>query len=188
MTIARDRWQQHLKSARRLLPRRGARAATRCTRATPTSARTSPPWPATRWPSVLEACRVGRLTRNQHVLLRLGELDRRRRVRGAPRRPGRGGRRRRRSRPKADAASMPRGPRRDQPGVRPRRRASRWPTKGCAGSAGARPAGTDARQRSTPGSRSTRSARPSPGCSPTWTPSPTPSTGGRSRPRHRSTS
>jgi alkylation response protein AidB-like acyl-CoA dehydrogenase len=73
MTIARDRWQQHLKTRGEYYRERareldalharhsdvGARAATLATRALA---------------GVLEACRVGRLTRNQHVLLRLGEL------------------------------------------------------------------------------------------------------------------
>jgi alkylation response protein AidB-like acyl-CoA dehydrogenase len=73
MTIARDRWQQHLKTrgeyyrerARELdalharRPDVGASAAALAT------------WALA---GVLEACRVGRLTRNQHVLLRLGEL------------------------------------------------------------------------------------------------------------------
>ena len=73
MTIARDRWQQHLKSAGRYYPERAAglralhaghpdvgaeTAAVACEALT----------------GVLEACRIGRLTRNQHVLLRLGEL------------------------------------------------------------------------------------------------------------------
>jgi alkylation response protein AidB-like acyl-CoA dehydrogenase len=73
MTIARDRWQQHLKTGGRyyLDSAAGLRAL------------------GTRHPDVgadaaavacevlagmLEACRAGRLTRNQHVLLRLGEL------------------------------------------------------------------------------------------------------------------
>jgi alkylation response protein AidB-like acyl-CoA dehydrogenase len=73
LTIARDRWQQHLKTRGRYYldaaeqvgalhgshPTVGADVgalALRCLG------------------GVLEACRVGRLTRNQHVLLRLGEL------------------------------------------------------------------------------------------------------------------
>jgi alkylation response protein AidB-like acyl-CoA dehydrogenase len=70
MTIARDRWQQHLKTsgahyriaARSLdgIPQEyggpTAALALECVAA------------------VLEACRAGRLTRSQHVLLRLGEL------------------------------------------------------------------------------------------------------------------
>ena len=73
MTIARDRWQLHLKSRgehylddarglrelHRVAPQVGAEAAAlahECLAA------------------VLEACRAGRLTRNQHVLFRLGEL------------------------------------------------------------------------------------------------------------------
>jgi alkylation response protein AidB-like acyl-CoA dehydrogenase len=73
MTIARDRWQQHLKTrgeyyrerARELdalharRPEVGAATAALATAAVA---------------GVLEACRVGRLTRQQHVLLRLGEL------------------------------------------------------------------------------------------------------------------
>jgi alkylation response protein AidB-like acyl-CoA dehydrogenase len=73
MTIARDRWQQHLKSAghyyteiasglRALHARHGDVGAGAAALASEALA------------SVLEACRVGRLTRNQHVLLRLGEL------------------------------------------------------------------------------------------------------------------
>jgi len=73
MTIARDRWQRHLKTAGRYYldsaaglraldarhPDVGAGAAAVACEALA---------------SVLEACRAGRLTRNQHVLLRLGEL------------------------------------------------------------------------------------------------------------------
>jgi alkylation response protein AidB-like acyl-CoA dehydrogenase len=73
MTIARDRWQQHLKTRGEFYRERareldalharradiGANAAALAT------------WALA---GVLEACRVGRLTRNQHVLLRLGEL------------------------------------------------------------------------------------------------------------------
>jgi alkylation response protein AidB-like acyl-CoA dehydrogenase len=73
MTIARDRWQQHLKtrgdhylaSGRELTalhathPAVGADVAALALECLA---------------GVLEACRLGRLTRNQHVLLRLGEL------------------------------------------------------------------------------------------------------------------
>ena len=73
MTIARDRWQQHLKTggeyyrerARELdalharRPEVGAAGAALATSAVA---------------AILEACRVARLTRQQHVLLRLGEL------------------------------------------------------------------------------------------------------------------
>ena len=73
MTIARDRWQQHLKTRGAYYPGRaaslralhvahpevGAAVAALCYEALG---------------GVLEACRLGRLTRNQHVLLRLGEL------------------------------------------------------------------------------------------------------------------
>lgn len=73
MTIARDRWQHHLKSGGRYYadladrlhgihathPRVGADVAALACRALAV---------------VLDACRTGRLTRNQHVLFRLGEL------------------------------------------------------------------------------------------------------------------
>src|SRR5262249_25848672 len=72
-TIARDGWQRHLKTAGRYYldtaaglraldarhPDVGAGAAAVACEALA---------------GVLEACRAGRLTRNQHVLLRLGEL------------------------------------------------------------------------------------------------------------------
>jgi alkylation response protein AidB-like acyl-CoA dehydrogenase len=73
MTISRDRWQQHLKSRggyyhdqaaelealHRRRPEVGAGTAALAHHALA---------------EVLEACRVGRLTREQHVLLRLGQL------------------------------------------------------------------------------------------------------------------
>ncbi|MGZ4601965.1 MAG: acyl-CoA dehydrogenase family protein [Kineosporiaceae bacterium] len=73
MTIARDRWQQHLKTRGRyyldLAEQVGALHASHPTLGADVSAL------ALRClAGVLEACRVGRLTRNQHVLLRLGEL------------------------------------------------------------------------------------------------------------------
>ncbi len=72
-TIARDRWQQHLKSkggyyadwaarldqVHRAEPNNGAGAAAMAMRALG---------------QVLERCRIDRLTRNQHILFRLGEL------------------------------------------------------------------------------------------------------------------
>ena len=70
MTIARDRWQQHLKTSGAYY-RDAARALDGVTDeyGGPTAALA-----LECLASVLEACRVGRLTRNQHVLLRLGEL------------------------------------------------------------------------------------------------------------------
>jgi alkylation response protein AidB-like acyl-CoA dehydrogenase len=70
MTIARDRWQQHLKTRglyfksvaetlEGLKPESGAPAARLALRSLA---------------ELLERCRAGRLTRHQHVLLRLGEL------------------------------------------------------------------------------------------------------------------
>jgi alkylation response protein AidB-like acyl-CoA dehydrogenase len=70
MTIARDRWQQHLKTAgEHYVDRAAALAGTPAWSGGPTAAL------ALRClAGVLEACRTGRLTRHQHVLLRLGEL------------------------------------------------------------------------------------------------------------------
>jgi alkylation response protein AidB-like acyl-CoA dehydrogenase len=70
MTIARDRWQQHLKTS-------GAyyRDAGRSLDGVPDEC--GGPTAALALDclaAVLEACRAGRLTRSQHVLLRLGEL------------------------------------------------------------------------------------------------------------------
>ena len=70
MTIARDRWQQHLKTSGayyRDIARALADVPDDC--GGPTAALALECLAA-----VLDACRVGRLTRNQHVLLRLGEL------------------------------------------------------------------------------------------------------------------
>jgi alkylation response protein AidB-like acyl-CoA dehydrogenase len=70
MTIARDRWQQHLKTqgeyyrgAAREVARLGADVGADVVALTLDNLAT-----------LLEACRIGRLTRHQHVLLRLGEL------------------------------------------------------------------------------------------------------------------
>jgi alkylation response protein AidB-like acyl-CoA dehydrogenase len=70
MTIARDRWQQHLKTSGahyRDVARSLDGVPEEC--GGPTAALALECLAA-----VLEACRVGRLTRSQHVLLRLGEL------------------------------------------------------------------------------------------------------------------
>ena len=70
MTIARDRWQQHLKTSGahyRVVARSLDGVPEEC--GGPTAALALECLAA-----VLEACRVGRLTRSQHVLLRLGEL------------------------------------------------------------------------------------------------------------------
>jgi alkylation response protein AidB-like acyl-CoA dehydrogenase len=73
MTIARDRWQHHLKTG-------GAYYRDRAMGLTSTHARRPEvgadhaALAAQALAAVLEACRLARLTRNQHVLLRLGEL------------------------------------------------------------------------------------------------------------------
>ena len=73
MTISRDRWQLHLKTRGRHYHdrRRPARSAPRAP--TPRSARARRPGAARASPNHGDA-RVGRLTRNQHLLFRLGEL------------------------------------------------------------------------------------------------------------------
>ncbi len=73
MTIARDRWQQHLKTS-------GAYYADRATALLALHARHAivgaqhAALAARTLAAVLEACRIARLTRSQHVLFRLGEL------------------------------------------------------------------------------------------------------------------
>jgi alkylation response protein AidB-like acyl-CoA dehydrogenase len=73
MTIARDRWQQHLKTAGAYYRDRGAvMAALHATH--PTVGADHAALAHQALAAVMEACRVARLTRNQHVLFRLGEL------------------------------------------------------------------------------------------------------------------
>ncbi len=73
MTIARDRWQQHLKSAGSYYPERAAELRALHARQPDVGAETAA-LACEALAVVLDACRTGRLTRNQHVLLRLGEL------------------------------------------------------------------------------------------------------------------
>jgi alkylation response protein AidB-like acyl-CoA dehydrogenase len=73
MTIARGRWQQHLKSAGHYYPEIAAGLRALHARHTDVGAETAA-LASEALASVLEACRLGRLTRSQHVLLRLGEL------------------------------------------------------------------------------------------------------------------
>jgi acyl-CoA dehydrogenase len=73
MTIARDRWQQHLKTRGDYYRVRARELESLDSRLSEIGARTAA-LAASAVAEVLEACRVGRLTRNQHVLLRLGEL------------------------------------------------------------------------------------------------------------------
>ncbi|TVZ07343.1 acyl-CoA dehydrogenase [Trebonia kvetii] len=73
MTIARDRWQQHLKTAGRYYLESAAGLRALDTRHPDVGAGTAAV-ACEALAGVLEACRAGRLTRNQHVLLRLGEL------------------------------------------------------------------------------------------------------------------
>jgi alkylation response protein AidB-like acyl-CoA dehydrogenase len=70
MTIARDRWQQHLKT-------RGGyyrSAAAQTAALDPAAGAEVAGLALAGLAALLETCRVARLTRNQHVLLRLGEL------------------------------------------------------------------------------------------------------------------
>ncbi len=73
MTIARDRWQQHLKTRGEFYRERARELDALHARLPEVGAGTAglAIWALA---GVLEACRVGRLTRNQHVLLRLGEM------------------------------------------------------------------------------------------------------------------
>ncbi len=73
MTISRDRWQQHLKT--RGAYYRDQAAALRAVHAShPAIGAETAALGLECLAAVLEAARLGRLTRNQHVLLRLGEL------------------------------------------------------------------------------------------------------------------
>jgi alkylation response protein AidB-like acyl-CoA dehydrogenase len=73
MTIARDRWQEHLKTRGRYYHDRGdALEALDATR--PAVGAGTAGLGLHALAEVLEWCRTGRLTRQQHVLLRLGEL------------------------------------------------------------------------------------------------------------------
>jgi alkylation response protein AidB-like acyl-CoA dehydrogenase len=73
MTIARGRWQQHLKSAGRYYRQIAAELDSLHARHPDVGAGTAA-LASNILAGVLEACRAGRLTRHQHVLLRLGEL------------------------------------------------------------------------------------------------------------------
>lgn len=73
MTIARDRWQRHLKTAGRYYLDIAAGLRALDARHPDVGAGTAAV-ACEALAGVLEACRAGRLTRNQHVLLRLGEL------------------------------------------------------------------------------------------------------------------
>ncbi len=73
MTIARDRWQQHLKT-RGQHYHQVAAAAEALEAATPGAGAGTAALTLHALAEVMERCRLGRLTRNQHVLLRLGEL------------------------------------------------------------------------------------------------------------------
>jgi len=73
MTIARDRWQQHLKTGGAYYRDRAA-AMTTLQRSQAGVGADHAALALQALAAVLEACRVARLTRNQHVLFRLGEL------------------------------------------------------------------------------------------------------------------
>jgi alkylation response protein AidB-like acyl-CoA dehydrogenase len=72
MTIGRDRWQQHLKSSGRHYHGQ-AEALEALHRTDPQSGAAVAALAHHALAELMEACRVSRLTRNQHVLLRLGE-------------------------------------------------------------------------------------------------------------------
>ncbi|HYN34277.1 MAG TPA: acyl-CoA dehydrogenase family protein [Ilumatobacteraceae bacterium] len=73
MTIARDRWQHHLKTSGAYYRDRAAELLA-LHRTHPTVGADHAALTAQSLAVVLEACRVARLTRNQHVLFRLGDL------------------------------------------------------------------------------------------------------------------
>jgi alkylation response protein AidB-like acyl-CoA dehydrogenase len=73
MTIARDRWQQHLKTGGEYYRERARELDALHARRPEVGAATAA-LAASAVAGLLEACRLGRLTRQQHVLLRLGEI------------------------------------------------------------------------------------------------------------------
>ena len=73
MTIARDRWQQHLKTRGEFYRERARELDALHSRRPDVGAGTAA-LAHSALAAILEACRVGRLTRSQHILLRLGEL------------------------------------------------------------------------------------------------------------------
>jgi len=73
MTVSRDRWQEHLKT-RGEYYHDAARTLEALHSARPGIGADTAALANHALAAVLEACRVGRLTRNQHVLLRLGSL------------------------------------------------------------------------------------------------------------------
>ena len=73
MTIARDRWQHHLKTRGQYYVE-AARALEALHAQSPTVGADVAALASHALAAVLDACQRGRLTRNQHVLFRLGEL------------------------------------------------------------------------------------------------------------------
>jgi alkylation response protein AidB-like acyl-CoA dehydrogenase len=73
MTIARDRWQRHLKTRGGYYADQ-ARALESLHARRPEVGASAAALASSALAALLEACRTGRLTRSQHVLLRLGEL------------------------------------------------------------------------------------------------------------------
>lgn len=73
MTIARDRWQQHLKSRGAFFRDQGSELL-RLAETAPSSGAEIAALAAHGLAEIMEHARVHRLTRNQHVLFRLGEL------------------------------------------------------------------------------------------------------------------
>ena len=73
MTIGRDRWQQHLKTSGRHYHEQ-AEALEALHRTDPAVGADVAALAHHALAEIMEACRVARLTRNQHVLFRLGEL------------------------------------------------------------------------------------------------------------------
>ncbi|HEX2706354.1 MAG TPA: acyl-CoA dehydrogenase family protein, partial [Candidatus Lustribacter sp.] len=73
MTVSRERWQQHLKTQGRYYTDKAAELTALHARRPEVGAGVAA-FAAQALAVVLEACRVGRLTRNQHILFRIGEL------------------------------------------------------------------------------------------------------------------
>ena len=74
ITIARGRWQEHLKSGGELLPRAGARARRAARRGLRRVGADVAALAYHALAELMERCRTEKLTRNQHILMRLGAL------------------------------------------------------------------------------------------------------------------
>ena len=136
MTIARDRWQQHLKTRGQHYHDAADEMQQLHARAPRGRRRRRGPRARTRWPRSWSGAGSARLTRNQHVLFRLGELIAYGEVAACVARKAARAAQRRAQR-EVRSAFRRQGPRGDRSRVRARRGTDGSPTTGCASCAAA---------------------------------------------------